>query len=171
MRTKRRFAAANPPTSRAVTAWLVAICRRTSQNSFSTVTSGACGGRRGRRAPAISTAATKHDVCGPDERVVRIIRCPSKSLVQAARSTAEHGLPDVCNGSHAASKADAKVFVVSTSNVCFLRNLSIDIISLVFLDGASQPAKSLTSSTSPLSVMSASKTSANGCWRLNAAPF
>jgi hypothetical protein len=47
---------------------------------------------------------------------------------------------DFCNDSHAASKADAKVFVVSTSNVCFPRSLSIDIISLVFLDGASQPA-------------------------------
>ena len=97
----------------------------------------------------------------------------SRSRVRAARSSAANGLPDFCNDSHAVSKADAKVFVVSTSNVCFPRSLSIHIISLFSWTGASQPAKSrsspLTLNTSPLSVMSASKMSTNGCWRLNPA--
>ena len=67
---------------------------------------------------------------------ISIIRCASKSRVPAARSSAANGLPDVCNDSHAVSKADAKVFVVPTSNECFPRSLSIDIISLFFLDGS-----------------------------------
>jgi hypothetical protein len=67
-----------------------------------------------------------------------------------------HGLFEICNDSHAASNADARIIVVSTSKVCFPRSLSIDITLAHFLDGATPGLSTSPTCLRPLELLYAS---------------